>query len=117
MIKACRSRWERRGVLALGWMLSTDVMNGFSQHGGCFTHSRVRKRPSEPCDSPHVCTIAAAAPLGMQIDACFPECTSVYRNWDTHFQAGLRDPVGAVKRLDPEVEGNSGKLRMETKVS
>lgn len=67
--------------------------------------------------APMVCLIAAAASLGMHIYACFPECTSVYSNWDTHFQAGLCDPVGAVKRLDPEVEGNSGKLRMETKVS
>lgn len=82
------------------------------------SHTAMSERALQsPGDSPHVCIIAAAASLGMQIDACFPECTSVYSNWDTHFQAGLCDPVGAVKRLDPEVEGNSGKLRMETKVS
>lgn len=62
LIKACKSRWERREVLALGWMLSTDIMNGFSQHGGCFTHSHVRKSPSEPRRQPPWCASSLLQP-------------------------------------------------------
>lgn len=52
LIKSRKGRWERREVLALGWMLSTDIMNGFSQHSRCFTHSHIQKDPSEPWGQP-----------------------------------------------------------------